>query len=120
RSGPRFRHLEGEAAMETIETIETQGIRIPRLGFGTFRMPGAGCQAVVESALALGYRHIDTATMYQNEEAVGAALATAGIARDKLHITTKAWHDSLQPDALRRSLETSLQRLRLDYVDLFM
>ncbi|CAB3755705.1 aldo/keto reductase [Paraburkholderia solisilvae] len=106
--------------IDTIETIETQGIRIPRLGFGTFRMPGADCQPVVESALALGYRHIDTATMYQNEEAVGAALASAGLARDTLHITTKAWHDSLQPDALRRSFDSSLQRLRLDYVDLFM
>lgn len=106
--------------MEPIDTIETQGIRIPRLGFGTFRMPGADCQPVVESALALGYRHIDTATMYENEDAVGAALASANLERENLHITTKAWHDSLQPDALRRSLDTSLQRLRLEYVDLFM
>jgi len=58
-----------------MEDITTQGVSIPRLGFGTFRMPGGGCQPVVESALALGYRHIDTAAMYENEEAVGAAIA---------------------------------------------
>ncbi|CAB3769204.1 aldo/keto reductase [Paraburkholderia humisilvae] len=103
-----------------MEMIDTQGIRIPRLGFGTFRMPGMGCQPVVESALALGYRHIDTAAMYENEDAVGAALAGAGVARGDLHITTKVWHDSLQPDAVHRSFDTSLKRLRLDYVDLFM
>jgi 2,5-diketo-D-gluconate reductase B len=95
-----------------MEAIETQGIRIPQLGFGTFRMPGMDCQPVVESALEIGYRHIDTAMMYQNEAAVGAALAASGIARGDLHVTTKVWHDSLQPDAIRRSFDTSL--------DLFM
>jgi 2,5-diketo-D-gluconate reductase B len=103
-----------------MEAIETQGIRMPRLGFGTFRMPGMDCQPVVESALALGYRHIDTATMYQNEAAVGAALAASGIARGDLHVTTKVWHDSLQPDAIRRSFDASLANLKLDYLDLFM
>ncbi|GAB2917836.1 aldo/keto reductase [Paraburkholderia jirisanensis] len=103
-----------------MEAIETQGIRIPRLGFGTFRMRGMDCQPVVESALELGYRHIDTAMMYQNEAAVGAALATSGIARGDLHVTTKVWHDSLQPDAIRRSFDTSLAQLKLDYLDLFM
>ncbi|HEY3598619.1 MAG TPA: aldo/keto reductase, partial [Paraburkholderia sp.] len=103
-----------------MEAIETQGIKIPRLGFGTFRMPGDGCQPVVESALALGYRHIDTAEMYQNEAAVGAALAASGVARADLHVTTKVWHENLKPDALRRSFDASLRQLRLDYVDLFM
>jgi 2,5-diketo-D-gluconate reductase B len=103
-----------------MKAIETQGIRMPQLGFGTFRMPGMDCQPVVESALALGYRHIDTATMYQNEAAVGAALAASGIARGDLHVTTKVWHDSLQPDAIRRSFDTSLAQLKLDYLDLFM
>ena len=56
-----------------METITTQGVAIPRLGFGTLRMPGAGAQPVVESAIALGYRHIDTAAMYDNETEVGAA-----------------------------------------------
>src|ERR1700675_2291974 len=57
-----------------MEKIQTQGVAIPRLGFGTFRMPGGGCQPVVESALGLGYRHLDTAAMYENEDAVGAAV----------------------------------------------
>jgi 2,5-diketo-D-gluconate reductase B len=58
-----------------MESITTQGVATPRLGFGTFRMRGADAQAVVESAIALGYRHIDTAAMYDNETAVGAAIA---------------------------------------------
>jgi len=103
-----------------METITTQGVAIPRLGFGTFRMPGTDAQPVVESALALGYRHIDTAAMYENEAAVGAAIATAGVARDELFITTKVWHDQLGPEALHRAFDTSLRKLGLDYVDLYM
>ena len=103
-----------------METITTQGIAIPRLGFGTFRMPGADAQPVVESAIALGYRHIDTAAMYDNEAAVGAAIAVSGVNRNELFVTTKAWHDQLAPDALRRAFDASLGKLRLDHVDLYM
>jgi 2,5-diketo-D-gluconate reductase B len=103
-----------------MKMIKTQGVSIPRLGFGTFRMPGAESQAVVESAIALGFRHIDTAAMYENETAVGAALAASGVKRDELFVTTKVWHDQLSPDALRRALDLSLGKLRLDYVDLYM
>src|SRR5271167_23879 len=103
-----------------MENLQTQGISLPRLGLGTFRMQGDPCRAAVESALALGYRHIDTAAMYGNEDAVGAALAGAAIPRQELHVTTKVWHDSLRPDAIQRSLDTSLAKLRLDHVDLFM
>jgi len=103
-----------------IAPLETQGISLPRLGLGTFRMQGAACQAAVESALALGYRHIDTAEMYGNEEVVGAAIAASGIARSDLHVTTKVWHDHLSPDALARALDGSLQRLGLDHVDLYL
>jgi diketogulonate reductase-like aldo/keto reductase len=60
-----------------MDTIITRDVSIPRLGFGTFRMPGGGCQPVVENALALGYRHLDTAAMYENEDAVGAAIAAS-------------------------------------------
>ena len=60
-----------------MENLQTQGISLPRLGLGTFRMQGDACRAAVESALALGYRHIDTAEMYANEEAIGAAIAAA-------------------------------------------
>ena len=103
-----------------MKIIKTQGVSIPRLGFGTFRMPGAESQPVVESAIALGFRHIDTAAMYENETAVGAALAASGVKRDELFVTTKVWHDQLSADALRRAFDLSLGKLRLDYVDLYM
>ena len=103
-----------------MEKLHTQGIDMPRLGLGTYRMQGEVCRAAVESALGLGYRHIDTAEMYANEEAVGAAIATSAVARDDLHVTTKVWHENLAPDAIRRSFDVSLKRLRLDYVDLYM
>lgn len=103
-----------------MQALQTQGISIPRLGLGTFRMPGWDCQPVVESALALGYRHIDTAAMYANEEAVGAAIAASGMARDQLFVTTKVWHDQLAPQAVARAVDASLAKLKLDYVDLYL
>ena len=103
-----------------MEYLQTQGIRLPRLGLGTFRMQGDACRAGVESALALGYRHIDTAEMYGNEEAIGAAIAASGIARGDLHVTTKVWHENLAPDAIRRAFDVSLEKLRLDRVDLYL
>jgi len=78
-----------------MEHLQTQGISLPRLGLGTFRMQGELCRAAVESALDLGYRHIDTAEMYGNEDAVGAAIAASGVARKDLHVTTKVWHENL-------------------------
>ncbi|MCA0012133.1 aldo/keto reductase [Mesorhizobium sp. B292B1B] len=72
-----------------MDSIIIQGVAIPRLGFGTLRMPGVDAQPVVESAIALGYRHIDTAAMYQNEAAVGAAIAASGIERSKFFVTTR-------------------------------
>jgi 2,5-diketo-D-gluconate reductase B len=103
-----------------METFQTQGIQLPRLGLGTYRMQGDVCRAAVESALALGYRHIDTAEMYANEEAIGAAIASAGVKRNDLHITTKVWNENLSPDAMRRAFDTSLKKLRLDAVDLYL
>jgi 2,5-diketo-D-gluconate reductase B len=103
-----------------MEYLQTQGISLPRLGLGTFRLQGDACRAAVESALALGYRHIDTAEMYGNEDAIGAAIGAAGIARKDLHVTTKVWNDNLAPDAIRRSFEASLKKLRLDHVDLYL
>lgn len=103
-----------------MDTIQTQGIRMPRLGLGTFRMQGDVCRAAVESALALGYRHIDTAEMYANEEAIGAAIAASGVKRGDLHVTTKVWNENLAPDAMRRAFDASLKKLRLDAVDLYL
>ena len=103
-----------------MEKLETQGISLPRLGLGTFRMQGDECRAAVESALALGYRHIDTAEMYGNEEAIGAAIASSGLARKDLHVTTKVWVEHLAPDAIRRAFDASLNKLKLEAVDLYL
>src|SRR6202049_780350 len=103
-----------------MEHLQTQGISLPRLGLGTYRLQGDACRAAVESALGLGYRHIDTAEMYGNEEAIGAALASTKVPRKDLHITTKVWNENLAPDAMRRSFDASLKKLRLDQVDLYL
>src|SRR5437763_12931149 len=103
-------------ALQT-EALRTEGISLPRLGLGTFRMQGEVCRAAVESALGLGYRHIDTAEMYGNEDAVGAAIAASRVARADLHITTKVWHENLAPDAIRKAFDASLKRLQIDHVD---
>jgi 2,5-diketo-D-gluconate reductase B len=105
---------------DTMEHLQTQRISLPRLGLGTYRMQGDVCRAAVESALALGYRHIDTAEMYANEEAIGAAIAASGVPRRDLHVTTKVWHENLAPDAIRRAFDASLKKLRLDFVDLYL
>ncbi len=103
-----------------MEHLQTQGLSLPRLGLGTFRMQGEVCRAAVESALALGYRHIDTAEMYGNEDAVGAAIAASRVGRGDLHVTTKVWHENLAPDAIRRAFDASLKKLKLDHVDLYL
>jgi 2,5-diketo-D-gluconate reductase B len=103
-----------------MEHLQTQGISLPRLGLGTFRMQGDDCRAAVESALGLGYRHIDTAEMYGNEDAIGAAIAASRVARGDLHVTTKVWNENLAPDAIRRAFDASLKKLGLDHVDLYL
>jgi 2,5-diketo-D-gluconate reductase B len=103
-----------------METIAAHGMSLPKLGLGTWRLKGAECQDAVERALALGYRHIDTAAMYGNEEAVGAGLQAGGIPREQVHVTSKVWYDNLAPDAMARSMDASLKALRLDHLDLFL
>ncbi|HVC61357.1 MAG TPA: aldo/keto reductase, partial [Acetobacteraceae bacterium] len=103
-----------------MDVITRHGLAMPKLGLGTWPMTGATCQAAVESALALGYRHVDTAQMYANEADVGAGIAAAGVTRGDLHITTKVWWQNLAPERIRAALDDSLRMLRTDYVDLFM
>src|SRR3712207_7903901 len=102
----------------TVPVIETALTRMPALGFGTWPMRGRECQAAVESALALGYRHLDTAEMYGNEDAVGAAVRAGGVPREAIYLTTKVWSDKPRGAEIRRAAEDSLRRLGQPYVDL--
>ena len=95
------------------------GGEMPKLGLGTWPMRGAECRSAVESALAMGYRHIDTAEMYGNESDVGAGIAASGLPRDALFVATKVWWDHLTPSGIRAACEASLARLRLGYADLY-
>ena len=101
-------------------SLPHDGARMPKLGLGTWPMRGAECRRAIESALALGYRHIDTAEMYGNEGDVGAALGASGLPRDALFVTTKVWHDHLTPSGIRAACEASLSRLHLDHADLYL
>jgi len=95
------------------------GAAIPALGFGTWELRDA-CTAAVAHALATGYRHVDNARAYQNESAVGAALASSGLAREEYWMTSKAWCDDLSAAGIRRQAEQSLHELGIDYLDLFL
>ena len=100
--------------------LNGHGMRMPRIGLGTWPMKGAECQAAVESALALGYRHVDTAEMYGNEDAVGAGIAAAGLPRGDVFLTTKIWWDKPKGAAIRQAFDASLARLATPYVDLLL
>ncbi|HVX52997.1 aldo/keto reductase [Nocardioides sp.] len=93
---------------------------IPQFGLGVWQVPPQECERVVTDALELGYRHIDTAQMYANEQAVGAAIAKSGLPRDELYVTTKLNNNVHEPARAKQSLEESLERLGLDRVDLFL
>ncbi|GAA2178390.1 aldo/keto reductase [Brooklawnia cerclae] len=96
------------------------GFDIPQLGFGVFRVPSAQTERVVSEALEVGYRHIDTAAIYGNEDGVGAAIESSGIPRDELFVTTKLWNDRQSGDQPLDAIRESLDKLRLDYVDLYL
>ena len=93
-------------------------MQIPAIGLGTFRLKGQQVIDSVTTGLELGYSHIDTAQIYDNEADVGQALAASGVPRGELFVTTKIWTEALSRDKLRASLETSLSKLKLDQVDL--
>ncbi len=103
-----------------MKIIRTRHLAMPALGLGTWRLAGEACMQSVARALGLGYRHIDTAAMYANEEAVGRGLRASGVAREEIFLTSKVWHDHLDPAALRRSCEASLAALDTPYLDLFL
>lgn len=98
----------------------SNGVEMPVLGFGVFQIPPEQTEQVVADALAAGYRSLDTAAAYRNEDAVGRAIATSGIPRDDLFITTKLWIQDAGEENAKRAFELSLQRLGLDYLDLYL
>lgn len=103
-----------------MDIVEANGARFPTPGMGTWTLKGRTCEELVAHALGLGYRHVDTAAGYDNEEAVGAGLRASGVPRGEIFVTTKVWWTELEPRRLERSAEASLKRLGLDHVDLLL
>ncbi|MFD4694545.1 aldo/keto reductase [Streptomyces sp. NBC_00683] len=107
--------------MSTVPTVTlNNGITIPQLGFGVFQVPDDETTAAVSGALDAGYRSIDTAAVYGNETGVGRALATSGIPREELFVTTKLWNADQGYDSALAAFDASLAKLGLDYVDLYL
>ncbi|MEU4199022.1 aldo/keto reductase [Streptomyces sp. NPDC045470] len=96
------------------------GVAMPQLGYGVWQVPDDEAATAVGTALEAGYRSIDTAAIYGNEEGTGKALAASGIARDELFVTTKLWNDEQGYDSTLRAFDTSLGKLGLEYVDLYL
>ncbi len=109
-------------SIESTVTLHN-GIKMPMLGFGTFKCPNESETIdVIQCAIDAGYRHIDTAMVYDNEEIVGKAVRECGVAREDIFLTTKCWNTDLRegPDAVLKAFDASLDRLGLDYVDLYL
>ena len=108
--------------MDVIESdvIESHGARIPVLGFGTMTLKEDVCVQLVEAALRLGYRHLDTAQMYGNEREVGSGVRGSGLKREEVFLTTKVWFTRLAAGDFERSVDESLERLAMPWVDLLM
>lgn len=108
--------------MSKIETVKlNNGVEMPLEGFGVFQVPDpTQCEQAVLDAIASGYRLIDTAAAYMNEEAVGKAIAKCGVPREELFITTKLWVQDASYEGAKKAIETSLQKLGLSYIDLYL
>ncbi len=100
--------------------VSANGAVIPALGFGTFRMPEADVLRIVPQAIKTGFRHIDTAQIYDNEAAVGQAILDSGVPRKDIFLTTKVWVSNYRHDAFIKSVDESLEKLETDYVDLLL
>ena len=101
-------------------TKTVRGVEVPTIGFGVFEIDPGETDDAVADALSAGYRHIDTASMYENEEEVGRGLKASGVDRDDIWVTTKVWMEELAPEDLRASAERSLSKLDLDHVELLL
>src|SRR4029079_13208073 len=103
-----------------MQFVEAKGARIPAIGLGTWELRGRTCARLVEQALKLGYRHIDTAQIYENEREVGEGLRSSRVKREELFVTTKVWTTHFAPNDLERSTKESLTKLRIPEVDLLL
>ena len=107
--------------MNSVPDIELRdGARIPQLGFGVFEVAPEQTTEAVARALEVGYRLLDTAALYENEREVGEAIAASALKREELFITTKVWNDAQGRERTLRSFEASLERLGLEWLDLFL
>ena len=104
--------------MSSIELAS--GCAIPLVGLGTWNLMGGECTEVVRRALDMGYRHIDTAHMYQNHDAVGRGLKQSGVSREDVFVTTKIWHDALHYDQVMEQFQICLDELKTEFVDLLL
>jgi len=100
--------------------VLNDGVEIPQLGFGVYKVPQDEVEAAVATALEVGYRHIDTAKLYDNEEGVGRAVRSSGIPRDEIFVTTKIWNDDHGYDETLAAFDASMARLGLDVLDLLL
>lgn len=100
--------------------VLNNGIEIPQLGFGVWRVPNEATHEAVSTALKAGYRHIDTAKLYGNEDAVGAAIRDSGLERDAVFVTTKVWNDDQGYDATLRAFDVSTGKLGFEVLDLYL
>src|SRR6202051_523149 len=103
-----------------MQFVEASGAKIPAIGLGTWELRGRSCARLVEQALKLGYRHLDTAQIYENEREVGEGLRASKVKRDEIFVTTKVWTTHFAPNDLERSTKESLTKLRLAEVDLLL
>ena len=100
--------------------VLNNGVRIPQLGFGVYKIPEAATRDAVLTAFAAGYRHVDTAALYRNERGVGEAIRESGLPRDEVFVTSKVWNDDHGYDATLRAFDASMERLGLDVLDLYL
>lgn len=105
---------------DDVRMLKGKDGEMPALGFGTWQLTGRECAECIQVALDTGYKHIDTAQAYENEEQVGEGIAESGVEREEVFLTTKVWRDNLGAADLKRSVEGSLRKLRTEYVDLLL
>lgn len=115
-----LQNLKNKEIMMTKTLVLNNGVEIPKIGLGVWRARDDEAYQSVLTALQLGYRHIDTASIYENEEQVGQAIKDSGVPREDIFVTTKVWNDMQGYDTTLQAFEASLKRLQLDYVDLYL